>query len=150
MSVGIAYLGLAPTNGEGYLVAAGPGDFTAAELIVDFLLTLSANYGGAATHGDAIVFPTIPGLNLPNYAPIWADFWELVPAGTNPPGYHYTYCPGPTLAAPTLNGGVLNIQGAGAASGQGGTEITQGSAYSGFTPSLNGAQIKMRAYFTRQ
>ena len=151
MAVGIAYTGVVPSNGQGYLVGAGPNDFTAAELIADFIITLTGNYGGATTHGDAISFASvaIPGCNLGDYAPVWAEFWELVPAGTNPPGYHYTYCPGPTLAAPTLNGGVLNIQGTGAASGQGGTELTEGSAYSGFTPSLNNQQIKMRMWFTR-
>ncbi len=149
--VGIAFVGVTPNNGQGYLVGNGPPDFTKGnELIADFILTLSGNYGGAATHGDAISFSGLAlPINLGDYAPAWAEFWELVAAGTNPPGYKYTYCPGPTLAAPTLNGGVLNIQGTGAGSGQGGTELTEGSAYSSFTPSLNNQQIKMRMWFTR-
>ena len=37
----------------------------------------------------------------------------------------------------------------GAASGQGGTELTNGSAYSTFTPSLNGVIIGFKAWFAR-
>ena len=78
MAVGIAYTGVVPSNGQGYLVGAGPNDFTAAELIADFIITLTGNYGGATTHGDAISFASvaIPGCNLGDYAPVWAEFWN--------------------------------------------------------------------------
>jgi len=153
MSIAIAYTGTVPSNGQGYLVGNGPPDATEDCIIADFIFTLTkgSNYGGAATHGDVVSFASvaIPGANLGNYAPVWAEFWELVPAGTVLPGFKYTYCPGPTLAAPTLNGGVLQITGTGAGSGQGGVEISEGGAYSGTTPSLDGQQLKARLWFVR-
>jgi hypothetical protein len=153
MSIGIVFTGVVPSNGQGYLVGSGPNDATQNELIADFILTLTkgSDYGGVATHGDVISFANVatPGVNLGDYAPAWAEFWELVPAGTALPGFKYTYCPGPTLAAPTLNGGVLQITGAGAGTSQGGAEITEGTAYSGTTPSLDGQQIKARFWFVR-
>jgi hypothetical protein len=113
-------------------------------------ITLSGNYGGAATHGDALDFTTV---NLPfsigDYAPSNWEISELVQAGNAAYGYQYNYCPGPTLAAPTQKGGVLQIFGSGAGIGQGGTELTQGSAYSSFTPSLNGAILRARFWFVR-
>lgn len=152
MSVAIKITGVTPKNGQGYLVGEGPFDRTNNGWIVDCLLTLSGNYGGAATHGDTINFAAATGIGigpLGDNAPTMWEFHELVAAGTALPGFEYEYCPGPSLAAPTLNAGVLNIRGAGAGSGQGGTEITEGGAYAGTTPSLNNQVIKARFWFSR-
>lgn len=157
--VKVSITGVTPVNGTGYLIDSNPPDRTQNEMIVDCILTLSGNYGGGATHGDAISFTSLwstvaqLAIGMPfSFGDQPPSFWsiqELLVAGAAPLGYQYNYNPGPTLAAPTQNGGVLTIVGTGAASGQGGTEITEGSAYSGFTPSLNGAQLKARFWFPR-
>lgn len=157
--VKVSITGVTPNNNTGYVISNNPPDRTQNSIIVDCLLTLSGNYGGGATHGDTVDFTSIwdavtllsAGMPFPfgDFAPASWQIQELLVAGAAPLGYQYNYNPGPTLASPTQKGGVLTIVGTGAASGQGGTEITQGSAYSGFTPSLNNAQLKARFWFSR-
>ncbi len=141
------------TDGASFAAAAGSlvPDNTQKEIILDFDITLTGNYGGAATHGDPLDFtaPAYSGCNPGLQAPTKVEVFERPVAGVAPTFYQYVYCPGPTLAAPTQAGGVLAIAGTGAASGQGGTEITEGSAYSSFTPSLNNIVLGCRAYFAR-
>lgn len=157
MSVAISILGVMSEN-TGY-EAAGTNllDNTSEQVIVDCLLTLSGNYGTAGSHGDPLVFKSVldgGGLaagsqNIPSQlAPNAWEFHELVAANSAAPGFHYDYHPD-SLTAPTQNGGVLYISGAGAGSGQGDTEITAGGAYSGTTPSLNGQVIRARFWFTK-
>ncbi len=149
MSVTVTYVGPI-TNGSSYLAGADTPDYTAKEFQCDFNLTLSGTYGSGSSNGDAVSFAGLQlNFSLGSYAPSDWNIHELIPAGTAGLGYQYEYHPGPTLAAPTQNGGVLYISGTGAGSGQGGTQITQGSAYSGFTPSLDGAVLRVRFKFIR-
>jgi hypothetical protein len=158
MSVTIAQTGVQINNAP-YVSSGSPIDYTACEYIVDFLLTLSGNYGIAGGHGDPLdltkfvdaVTQATAGISFPfgQSAPIFWEFVELVQAGNVGTGYTYNYCPGPTLAAATQAGGKLQIFGTGAASGQGATELTNGSAYSTFTPSLNNVQVKARFWFRK-
>lgn len=144
----VAVTGVFPPYGTG--TASARGDITQCEIIVDGTLTLTASYGTASSHGDPVNFTTInPAFSFGEYAPVKVEVFEAPVAGAAALGYSYIYCPGPTLAAPTQAGGVLQILGTGAASGQGGTEITEGSAYSGFTPSLSSAVLRFRAWFYR-
>lgn len=94
-------------------------------------IALSGNYGGGATHGDALSF-AISDLIKSNQAPLWVDIFEAPPAGTAPNGYIFTYCPGTTR-----DNGVVTIT-------NNLTEITQGAAYSA---GLLAAVIIFRAVF---
>ena len=60
MAVGVQIVGIAPSDNSGYTPTGGSQvDFTpGGQLIVDCILTLTGNYGGGATHGDAINFGT--------------------------------------------------------------------------------------------
>lgn len=140
-------------KGSSYVSGSLVNAVTDRELVLDFLLTLSGNYGGAATHGDVLDFTSAApsGFALPEYAPTIVWTRELVQAGNLAPGFQYLYCPAAinTAAGSTPANGVLQILGTGPGSGQGGTEITQGAAYSGTTPSLNGQQLLCRAVFTK-
>lgn len=149
MAITVAFQGIIH-NGSSYAAASGTADFTGAEIIADFTLTLSGNYGTASSHGDPLSFAISLPISLGNQAPTRVEVFEAPVAGTAALGYQYVYQPGPTLAAPTQAGGALCILGTGAGSGQGGTELTQGSAYSGFTPSLNGVVLRCRAWFARE
>ena len=147
MAVTLAVLGPI-TNGSSFSAGSQVADKTQGEIIVYGTATLSANYGTASSHGDTFDFTTIaPPFSWGDNAPSRVEVYEMPVAGVAPTGYQFIYCPGPTLAAPTQKGGVLAILGTGAGSGQGGTEITQGSAYSGFTPSLNGIVLGFCAWF---
>ena len=151
MAATMTFVGLV-ANGVGYTPggASGIADFTASEFAIDVNITLSGSYGTASSHGDPLDFTAVHWPQSIGFqAPSSWDIKELVVAGAAPLGYLYNYCPGPTLAAPTQAGGVLQIVGTGASSGQGGAEITEGSAYSGFTPSLNGAILRARFWFAR-
>ena len=147
--IAVAFQGILH-NGSSYSSPSGTVDFTAAEFIADFTLTLSGNYGTSASHGDPLSFAISLPTSLGSYAPTRVEVFEAPPVGTAALGYIFVYQPGPTLAAPTQAGGALCILGTGAASGQGGTEITAGSAYSGFTPSLSGVVLRCRAWFARE
>lgn len=117
-------------------------DATRTSLVAFGTLTLSGNYGTASSHGDTVSFT---GLGLATgLVPKAVIVLEQVAAGSAGFGYAYQFYAGTTLA-----NGVLNIKGTGASSGQGGTEITEGSAYSGFTPSLNGAVLAFVAFFVK-
>jgi hypothetical protein len=151
MAITLVFVGIA---GRGSAQNAGSlvNDQSQRELILDFIGTLSGNYGGAATHGDVLDFtaPAPNGFGLPEYAPTIVQVQELVQAGAAVPGFKYQYCPGPNISTPdgcTPQGGVLNISGAGAGSGQGSTEITEGAAYSTATPTLDGQKLLIRAWF---
>ena len=127
----------------GSIVANDPAaglDRTRASYIVEGTLTLSGNYGTGSSHGDTVDFASDKVKS--NQPPKWVDIREDQGAGNAPLGFKYTYNSGTTQS-----NGVLTITGTGASSGQGGTEITEGSAYSGFTPSLNGAVLRFRAEF---
>lgn len=116
-----------------YNTPAGPPvDNTQQETFVDFVATLTGDYGGASTHGDTISFAGFDLLksnNLPNKV----EIWESPASGTAPTGYIFTYCPGTTLA-----NGVLNIS-------NDLTEYTEASAYSA---GLLAAVVRVRAWFT--
>jgi hypothetical protein len=89
-------------------------------IIVKLLLTLSVNYGGAATNGDTLSFATINNPLIPSGAvPISVQVYEEPPAGTAPVGYGLTYCPGTTR-----DNGVVYM-----AATPGGVQYTQASAY---------------------
>lgn len=140
MSIAVAITGVYPLSVP---------DTTLNEIIVDGTFTLSGNYGSASSHGDPVSFAISSSFAFGSYAPNRVEVFEEPVVGTAALGYQYVYQFGPTAASPTQAGGALCILGTGAASGQGGTEITQGSAYSGFTPSLNGAVLSFRVWFAR-
>ena len=151
MAVAVAYTGVI-ANGSTFAAGSGSNQFdiTKEEICIDCQLTLSGSYGTASSHGDPVnlAVPPLGALPYGNAPTMW-ELRELVPAGTALTGFTFNYCPGPTLAAPTQAGGVLQITGGAASSGQGGVEITEGSAYSSYTPSLNGTVILARFWFSR-
>src|SRR5277367_602515 len=109
MAIAIAITGII-VNGSNYSSgsASAVADFTANEIIVDCTLTLSGNYGTAASHGDLLDFTTVnPSFSFGGEAPSDWNIHELVAAGVALTGFTFSYCPGPTLAAPTQKGGVL-------------------------------------------
>lgn len=110
---------VAYTNAATATILGNP-DFGGKTVTVKLLLTLSANYGGGATHGDTLSFATINNPEIPSSAvPISVYVFEEPPAGTAPNGYGLTYCPG-TMR----DNGVVYM-----AATPGGAEYTQGSAY---------------------
>lgn len=123
-------------------------DQTNAELILDFLAVLSGSYTAG---GEPLDFGSAApsGYQLPSVAPTWVQIQEFGVIGTAVPGFQYQYVYGPAGATYqyTPNGGAVQIFGTGAGSGQGGTAIT--STYAGQTPSLNGQQLRIRAYFAK-
>ena len=112
----------------------GVPDVTEREQIYQGTLTLSGNYGGAATHGDTLSFANIFGL-LSTKIPLKVEIYEQPPAGTAPSFFNAVFCPGTTIA-----NGVVSVATAY------GTEYTQGNAYSGVAP-LAAAVWKFRAWF---
>jgi hypothetical protein len=120
---------------------SGGLDRTRTRMIVEGTLTLSGNYGTGSSHGDTVNFAQFDQIKS-GQPPVWVEVHENQGAGSAALGYTYIYQNGATQG-----NGVLTILGGAAASGQGGAEITQGSAYSGFTPSLNGAVLRFRAAF---
>lgn len=174
MSVTVAFSGMAGAYGSPYQAAPSGNlsngsqvsDITDKQTLVEGTLTFSGNYGTASSHGDIVDFtlanvtPTgaLPqGTNIGNYPPSRVEIYEAPQFGTAATGYVFVYAPGPTIAGPTSAsvtgctpaGGGVCILGTGAASGQGGTELTEGSAYSSFTPSLNGVTVRFKAWFPR-
>lgn len=141
----LTFIGIQKSSG----VATGSGvnDQTNAELILDFVGTLTGNY---TNNGDPLDFTSAApsGYQLPSVAPTSVQISELGVIGTALPGFQYDYVYGPSLAAATPQGGAVQIFGTGAVSGQGGTQITAG-AYANTTPSLNNQQIKIRAFFAK-
>lgn len=148
MSVAIAITGVFPPYGTGS--AGAVADKTNNEIIVDGTLTLSGTYGTSSSHGDPVNFAGVnPPFAFGDYAPVKMEVFEAPVAGSAATGFRFIYCPGPTLAAPTQAGGVLQVIGTGASSGAGGTEITQAAAYSSQSPSLASAVLRFRAWFYR-
>lgn len=124
--------------------SSGGLDATQNEEIVDGTLTLSGNYGVANGHGDIINFANdlIKSTGLPRRVEIFEDQG----AGNAPLGYQLVYNHGSDLT-----NGKLVVLGTPASGGAttGATEFTQGSAYSGGTPSLNNAVLRFRAFFPK-
>lgn len=130
-----------PTTGN------GTPDQANAELILDYIATLSGSYtaGGDPMDFTAATFPT--NFNLPPFAPSHVEITEMAVIGTEAPGFAYDYAYGPAGATVyTPQGGALQIKGAGAGSGQGGTAIS--GTYAGTTPALT-CQLKIRAWFAK-
>lgn len=149
MAVTIAYTGVL-ANGSSYAAGTGSGQFdtTKEEIIIDCTLTLSGSY---VAGGDTLDFTSVAppiGASLFSYAPTQWTLNEQSIKGTALSGFSFYYVPGPTLALPTQAGGGLQIFGTGAASGQGGTEVSAGT-YASTTPSLDGKVIRARFWFSR-
>ena len=106
-------------------------DRTQSKLIVQGTLTLSGNYGGAATHGDTLSFASLDQIKSDSL-PTMVDIYEAPAAGTAPNGYIFGYCPGTTPANGVMT--VMNNL----------TEYTQATAYSA---GLLAAVIKFWAEF---
>jgi hypothetical protein len=116
---------------------SGGVDTTRNSVIVTGTLTLTGNYGGASTHGDTVNFAQFDQIKS-SYIPKWVRVYEQPSAGTAALGFTYIFCPGTTQA-----NGVLQILSAV------GTEISEGGAYSGTSPSLNNAVLYFEAAFPR-
>lgn len=149
MAVTITYPGIL-ANGATFAPGSGSGQYpiTSDMIEIDCELTLSGSY---VTGGDPVNFSAIAPpspAQLYSYAPTRWLLNEKQVAGTALSGFSFYYCPGPTFAAPTQAGGVLQVFGTGAASGQGATQLSAG-AYSGSTPSLNGVVIRATFWFAR-
>lgn len=149
MAVTIAYTGVL-ANGATFAAGSGSGQFdtTKEQIVIDCTLTLSGSYtsGGDPVNFSAIAPPI--GASLFSYAPSAWSINEQGVAGTALSGFNFYYVPGPTLAAPTQAGGVLQVFGTGAASGQGGTQLSAGT-YASSTPSLDGVVLRARFWFAR-
>ncbi len=145
MAITLSFVGIVKSSGA-TTGGSGVNDQTNAELILDFIGTLSGSYTAG---GEPLDFTTAApsGFQLPSVAPSDVHITELGVIGTATPGFQYNYVYGPSLAAPTERGGAIQIFGTGAASGQGGTAIT--STYAGQTPSLDGQKLKIRAFFAK-
>lgn len=85
-------------------------------------ITLSGNYGTASSHGDTLSFAGVWGIQS-NAVPLQIIVYQQPNSGTAPGNCTGIYCPGTTM-----NNGVISFFNAG-------TELTQGSAYSGATAS---------------
>lgn len=105
-------------------------DVTEREQFYTGTITLSANYGGSATHGDTLSFGNSNILS--NSVPVKVEIYESPAAGTAPSFYSAVYQPGSTIANGAVNFALA------------GTEYTQGSAYSGVIAT---AVWKFRAWF---
>lgn len=151
MAATLTITGVTPggsVQGVGAGFISGMADKTKNAVIVVGVITLTGSYG---THGDPLIITssTIGSAigAFGNYAPILGSVKidDLAVYGTAPPAFVYKYAYGPTLAAPTQNGGAIQIFGSGASSGAGFTEIS--GAYSSASPSLNGAVLSFWAMF---
>lgn len=109
-------------------------DSTQNENIVEGVLTLTGNYGGASSHGD--VFSLQGDFNKSGSLPIQVDIYEVAPAGAAGSGNNYFYMQGTTQA----NGALQVWTPAGA-------EYTEALAY-GVPPfGIVGFALKFRAHF---
>ncbi len=115
-------------------------DTTQKQLFIDFTVTLTGDYGGAATHGDTLNLQSLGDALKSTALPNWVEFIETPPAGTAPSGWTFGYVPGTTQA----NGLLTVMGGTGAAAGDPPTEYPEGTAYSA---SLLAAVIRGRAGF---
>ena len=150
----LTFVGILSAADPAYIAATGTPpaiqgsqrpDQTNSELLLVFIGNLTGSY---ANGGDPLDFTAAAPSNysLPSTAPtkVWIE--ELGVIGTAVPGFQYQYVYGPAAQPWTPQGGAVQIFGAGAGSGQGGTQITAG-AYANTTPSLNNTQIKIVALF---
>lgn len=150
----VAFTGI-NSDGVAYNLGTNKFDITGKETIVDGTFTLTANYGTGTSHGDIADFTSVApptATNIGSYAPTRVEVYEAPQAGAAALGFQFVYCPGPNITTAdgcTQAGGVLQILGGAAGAGQGLQEITEGSAYSSYTPSLNNAVIRFRAWFSR-
>ena len=71
-----------------------PVDSTQNGFIVYGTIALTGNY---PAHGDTLDFSKFSQIPS-NAIPIWIDILEAPPAGTDPSGYVYNFCPGTTNA----------------------------------------------------
>lgn len=129
--------------------ASGGLDATQNEEIVEGTLTLSGNYGTASSHGDTINFANdaIKSSLPPRRVEVFENQGSAsAGVGNAPLGYQYNYAQGTRQ-----ENGLLQVLGTPASGGAttGATEFTQGSAYSGGTPSLNGAVLRFKAWFPK-
>ena len=106
-------------------------DTTGRQVIAEGTVALTGNYGGGATHGDTLNLTQLGDALKTSNLPTQVEVWEAPPAGTNPTGYQFIFCPGTTLA-----NGVLNISNNLA-------EYTEGSAYSA---GLLAAVLRIRVF----
>ena len=86
--------------------------------IVRFPITLSGNYGTASSHGDTLDFGKVYGLQSQS-VPLRVFVYQQPASGTAPGNCSAVFCPGSTI-----HNGVVSFANAG-------TELTEGSAYSG-------------------
>jgi hypothetical protein len=93
-------------------------DVTSSTQVARFPITLSGNYGGAATHGDTLDFGKVYGIQSQS-VPIRVFVYQQPASGTAPGNCTATFCPGTTI-----HNGVISFANAG-------TELTQGAAYAG-------------------
>lgn len=90
--------------------------------VVRFPITLSGNYGGGSTHGDTMDFGLVYGIQSQS-VPIRVTVYQQPASGTAPGNCNGIYCPGTTI-----HNGVIAFFNAG-------SELSQGSAYTGATAS---------------
>ena len=133
-------------------VGNGSNDQSNAELILDYIATLSGSYTAGGDPIDFTAATNPSGFNLPPFAPTEVRISELAVIGTAATGFQFGYAYGPagaTAASPyTPQGGGVQIFGGATASQDGLNEIPVGT-YASQTPSLNGKQLKVRAWFAK-
>lgn len=150
MALNLQFRGLTPFGNTGIVIPSGgsgsKNDTTSSLILMPFQATLSGSY---VQHGDPCDF-TVPALVFPfgEWAPYRVEVQELGSIGAALTNFKFDYVWGPTLAAPTMQGGAIQISGTGTGSQDGGNEIAAG-LYSGMTPSLNGVQLAIDAYFVK-
>ncbi len=115
---------------------SGGLDSTQNELIVDGLLTLTADYGGGSTNGDTLDF-TGHDLIKSQQAPRKVEIYQEPTAGEAPVIYNFLYARGTSQA----NGLLVVTDFAGA-------QITPGAGYpAALTDTDPAPNIRFRAYF---
>ncbi len=115
---------------------SGGLDSTQNELIVDGLLTLSGNYGGASTDGDTLDF-TGHDLIKSQQAPRKVEIYQEPTAGNPPVIYLFLYARGTGQ-----DDGLLVV------TDFAGAQISQGAAYpAALTDDDPSPNIRFRAYF---
>lgn len=112
----------------------GPIDNTQNRFCVEFVVTLTGNYGGASTHGDTLDLSTLGAQSA--QLPTEVQLFEASPAGAVPSGNIFRFMPGTTQA-----NGVLSIFTAA------GAEYTQASAYGTPPFAIVGFTLRGRAWF---
>lgn len=116
-------------------------DNTQDRIIVSGTIALTANYGGASTHGDTLNF--LSDSIKSGSPPTDVRIYEAPPAGTSATGFNYSFSPGANAS-----NGVLQVFGSAAVAGANtpGSEYTQAAAYNA---GLLAAVVKFKAWFAR-